>query len=141
MPHSICKCTLAKVIIATVNTSRSRIHELTISLRSQGIILRVLRLEVSGFCFHYKPALNHFCSRGRGKENPLVDVTVNGKEVKSYDCCPSTSNNSASGFKKRVFVHVDVIFQRRRSTKFLSRVFLTVFTHYHGCGRKNKNRQ
>ncbi len=46
----------------------SRIHECTFSLRFLGIILRVLRIEVSFRiqCLHYKPVSNHFCSRGQG---------------------------------------------------------------------------
>jgi hypothetical protein len=39
-----------------------RIHERTILLRFLGIILRVLRIEVSGYNV-YKPISNHFCSR------------------------------------------------------------------------------
>ncbi len=41
---------------------RSRIHEHTILLRFLGIILRVLRLEVSVYnVSHYKPVSNPFC--------------------------------------------------------------------------------
>jgi hypothetical protein len=52
--------------------SRARIPERTISLRFLGIILRVLRLEVSVYNvyitiqFHLS---NHFCSRGEGSKS------------------------------------------------------------------------
>ncbi len=38
-----------------------------------GIILRVLRLEVSAYiqCVHYKPVSNHFCSRGGGVKSEI----------------------------------------------------------------------
>jgi hypothetical protein len=37
-----------------------------ISLRFLGIILRVLRLEISIYNVHHKPVATHFCSRGGG---------------------------------------------------------------------------
>jgi hypothetical protein len=45
---------------------RSLIHERTILFRFLGIILRVLRLEVSVYNvgLHYKPVSNHFCGGG-----------------------------------------------------------------------------
>jgi hypothetical protein len=64
----------------------SRIHERTISLRFLGIILRILRREVSVYKFlHYKPVKpvsNHFCSGGRGVKY-AVEMTVNSKEENS----------------------------------------------------------
>jgi hypothetical protein len=55
--------------------TRNRIHERTISLRVLGIILRVLRLEVSvsnvDLTNNFKPLL---LPRGGGV-NPLVEVT------------------------------------------------------------------
>ncbi len=49
--------------------TRSRVHERTVSLRFLGIILRVLRLEISiDKCLHYKPLSNHFCLGGAGGE-------------------------------------------------------------------------
>jgi hypothetical protein len=54
-------------------------------LRFQGIILRVLRLEVSVYSVYVtNQFLNHFCSREWGDYNPLVDVTVNSKEENYY---------------------------------------------------------
>jgi hypothetical protein len=45
----------------------SQIHERTISLRFLGIILRVLRLQVSIYNVYItKPVSNHFCSREGG---------------------------------------------------------------------------
>jgi hypothetical protein len=49
---------------------RSRIHERTISLRFQGIILRVLRPEVSGYNVYITNQFqNHFYSRRGGVES------------------------------------------------------------------------
>jgi hypothetical protein len=61
-PYCICPCS------STVYGSR--IHERTISLRFRGIILRVLRLDVSIYlqCLYYKPVSNHICSRGVGSK-------------------------------------------------------------------------
>jgi hypothetical protein len=48
------------------NTSRSRIHERTISMRFLGIILRVLRLDVSVDNVYIKNQFkSNFCSRER----------------------------------------------------------------------------
>ncbi len=57
---------------------RSRIHEHTSLLGFLGIILRVLRLEVSMFTLQtsFKPLL----LKGGGRVNPSVEVTVNSKE-------------------------------------------------------------
>ncbi len=63
------------------NDSCSRIHERTISLRFLGIILRVLRLEVSvyNFLLHtsFKPL---FGGGGAGVKSAVAEVTVNSKE-------------------------------------------------------------
>ncbi len=48
-----------------ISPNLSRIHERTISLRFLGIILRVLRIEVSVYT-HYKPVSTHFCSKKGG---------------------------------------------------------------------------
>jgi hypothetical protein len=66
---------------------RSRIHERYFVEVSAGIILRVLRLEVSVYTMFtlqtsFKPILP---KGGRG----LVDVTVNNKEDNSEDFCPN----------------------------------------------------
>ncbi len=45
--------------------TRSRIHERIVSMRLLGIILRVLRLEVSAYNVYIS---NHFCSTGRGSK-------------------------------------------------------------------------
>ncbi len=45
---------------------RSRIHERTILLRFQDVILWVLRLEVSIIMFTLKTSVNHFCLGGEG---------------------------------------------------------------------------
>ncbi len=77
---------------------RSQIHERTISLRFLGIILSVLRFEVSVYNVYiinqFKPVL----LRGDG---PLVEVTVNSKKEKSF--VPITSKNSASGLALLIF--------------------------------------
>ncbi len=63
--------------------ARSRIHKRIISLRFLGIILRVLRLEVSVYNVYIT---NQFQTtlqgggRGGGCKNPLEEVTVNIKE-------------------------------------------------------------
>ncbi len=68
----------------------SRIHYWTISLRFLGIILRVLRLQVSVYKYYFTNSfqITFFCSRGEGG-NPLVEVTVNSKEENSWDVCPN----------------------------------------------------
>ena len=59
-------------------------YERTISLRFLGIILRVLRLEISiDKCLDYKPLSNHFFLGVRGEKNLLEGVTVNIKEENS----------------------------------------------------------
>ncbi len=76
---------LVQILPAFTLTS-SRIHERTISLRFLGIILRVLRLEVSVHCLHSKPLSKHFSSRGRGVKS-VVEVIVHSKEENSQDFC------------------------------------------------------
>jgi hypothetical protein len=68
--------------------SRRRIRERTISLRFLGIILGVLRLEVSVYNVYITNktvSKNHFCARGvsGGEKNPLGEMTVNSKEENS----------------------------------------------------------
>jgi hypothetical protein len=67
--------------------SRSRIHERTISLRFLGIILRVLRLEVSVSNVYITTSFKPLLLKGGGGEgregNPLVEVTVNSKDENS----------------------------------------------------------
>jgi hypothetical protein len=58
--------------------SRCRIHERTISLRFLGIILRVLRLEVSVYITNQ--FITTFAQDGRGSKIRLVEVTVNINE-------------------------------------------------------------
>jgi hypothetical protein len=63
---------------------RSRIHERTISLRFLGIILRVIRLEVSVYnVFITNQFQPTFARGGGGESNPLVEVTENSKEENS----------------------------------------------------------
>ncbi len=66
--------------------ARSRIHDHAISLRFLGIILKVLRLEVS-VCNVYmtNKFQNTFAweGGGGGVSNPLIEVTVNSKEENS----------------------------------------------------------
>ncbi len=67
-----------------------------------GIILRVLRLEVSVYNVYITNyiVLNHFRPTVGGYLNPLVEVTVNSKEENSKTfVVPITSKNSASGGK------------------------------------------
>ncbi len=70
---------------------RSRIHERTISLRFVGIILGVLRLEVSVYNVYitkqFQTTFAFFS--GGGGVNLLVKVTANSKEENSYDFCPN----------------------------------------------------
>jgi hypothetical protein len=62
--------------------SRSRIHECPISLRCMGIILRVIRFEVSFYYVYItNPFQTTFAHGGGGK--PIVEVTVNSKEENS----------------------------------------------------------
>ncbi len=68
----------------TLFTTRSRVHEHTISLSFLGIILRVLRLEVSLYkqCIRYKPVSNHFCSwgwGGGGVKSAIVEVVIGNR--------------------------------------------------------------
>jgi hypothetical protein len=56
---------------------RSQIHECSISLSFLGIILRVLRLEVSEYNFHIT---NQFQTTFAGGLGGVVEVTVNSKE-------------------------------------------------------------
>jgi hypothetical protein len=71
---------------------RSRIAERTILLRFLGIILTVLRLQVSVYNVY---VTNQFQTTfalgwgGGGVENPLVEVTVNSKEENSEAFCPN----------------------------------------------------
>ncbi len=76
--------------------SCSKIHERTISLRFLGIILRVLRLEVSVYNVYIskKHVSNHFARGGGG--NLLVEVTANSKEGQLI-VVSITSKNSDSG--------------------------------------------
>ncbi len=55
--------------------TRIRVHERTISLRFLGIILRVLRLEVSAYSVYITNQI-----QGGGGVNLLVEVMVNSKE-------------------------------------------------------------
>jgi hypothetical protein len=67
--------------------TQSRIHERTISLRFLGIILRVLRLEVSIYnVYIINQVQSPFAREGGG---PLVEVTVNSKEENSKVFCPN----------------------------------------------------
>ncbi len=68
---------------------RSRIHECTISLRFLGIILRVLRFEVSIYNVNINNRFQTtFPQGGRGRViNPLVEVTMNSKEENSQEFC------------------------------------------------------
>ncbi len=68
--------------------SCSRIHERTISLRFLGIILKLLKIEVSLYDVYITNHLQTtFAHGGKGWgskiQNPLVEVTVNSKEEKS----------------------------------------------------------
>ncbi len=64
----------------------SRIHERTISLRFLGIILIVLRLEVSVYNVYTTNQFQTTFVQGGG--DPLVEVTVNSEE-NSEDFCPN----------------------------------------------------
>jgi hypothetical protein len=78
-----------------LTTARSRIHELTISLRFLGIILGVLRLEVSVYNVYITNQFQTTFAQGGGGVweggglNQLVEVTVNSKEENSSDFCPN----------------------------------------------------
>ncbi len=64
--------------------SRSQIHERTISLRFLGIILRVLRLEVSVYNVYIRnQCQTTFAQGAAGEQNLIVEVTVNSKEENS----------------------------------------------------------
>jgi hypothetical protein len=76
---------------------RSRIHEHTISLRFLGIILRVLRLEVSVDNVYITNQNHTTFAQGEGEKNPLVEVTVNSKE-ENNTFVPITSKNLASAY-------------------------------------------
>ncbi len=55
-------------------------------------------------CLHYKPVSNHFCSKGEGEENPLLEVTVNSKKENSF--VPITSKNSAIGHARSLSLYL-----------------------------------
>jgi hypothetical protein len=85
--------------------SRSRIHERTVSLRFLGIILRVLKLEVSVYNgYNYKPVSTHNLLGVRGGGVSRIryrdDCEIaRRKTLKSF--IPITSKNLASGKKSR----------------------------------------
>ncbi len=84
--------------VCTCLECRSRIHERTISLRFLGIILRVLRLEVSAFNVYITNSLNKTTfaqSGGGGLIYRLAEVTVNSKEETLKTFVPIMSKNSA----------------------------------------------
>ncbi len=64
-----------------IELTTSRILESTIALRFLGIILRVLRLEVSVYNVYITHQFKTTSAQGGG--DPLVEVTVNGKEENS----------------------------------------------------------
>ncbi len=73
-----------------------------ISLRFLGIILRVVRLEVSIYCtmfsVHYKPVSNHFCSGGGGGVKYAGRGDCKKQWGKLLTFVSITSKNLASGF-------------------------------------------
>jgi hypothetical protein len=90
-------------------------------LRFLGIILRVLRLEVSVYIVYITNQFQTTCSRGGGggvKSNLLVKVTVNSKEENSKTFVPITSTNSVSVqvqvplFKQKELLFCDGIMER-----------------------------
>ncbi len=64
--------------------TRSRIHERTISLRFRGIILRVLRLEVSAFKAYITNQFQPTFARGGGGIKPVIRSAMNSKEEKDF---------------------------------------------------------
>jgi hypothetical protein len=62
---------------------RSRIHERTISWRFPGIILRVLRLEVSVYNVNITIQFQTTFAQGGGGVKSVVEVTLNSKEENS----------------------------------------------------------
>jgi hypothetical protein len=77
-------------------------------LRFLGIILRVLRLEVSHITFQFQPLL----LQGKGGEGkyhaPLLEVTVKSKEENSKDFVPIMSKNLASAMFSNQGVNIGV---------------------------------
>ncbi len=67
----------------------AEIHESTISLRFLGIILRVLRLEVSVYNVYITNQFQTTFAQGEGELDPLVNVTVNSKEENYLTFCPN----------------------------------------------------
>ena len=83
---------LGPPVLVTLMTSwhlRSRIHECTVSLRFLGIILRVLRLEVSVHNVYITNQFQTSFAQGRVGVKSLVEVTVNSKDENSWDVCPN----------------------------------------------------
>ncbi len=71
------------------------------SLRFLGIILRVLRVEVSVYNVNVtNPFRTTVAHAGGGGKNPLVEVTVNSNRKTLHTLVPITSKNSASGLDK-----------------------------------------
>ncbi len=69
---------------------RSRIHERTVTSKFLGIILRVLRLEVSAYRVYITNQFQSTFAQGEeGSKFCYIEVTVSRKEKKSEDFCPS----------------------------------------------------
>jgi hypothetical protein len=66
---------------------RIRIHECTIKLRFLGIIMRILRLQVS--VHNVNINFKTLVVKGRRELNPFVELTENSKEENSLDLCPN----------------------------------------------------
>jgi hypothetical protein len=63
-----------------------------------GIILRVLRLEVSVNNVYITNQFQTTFAQGSGEHSPLVEVTVNRKERTLKAFVPIVFKNSSSGF-------------------------------------------
>jgi hypothetical protein len=84
------RCTTSS-LNSLLNMYISRIHERTISFKFLGIILKVLRLEVSVYNvyitnYSFKKI---FLKRGGVGLKSVVEVTVNNKEENSEYFCPN----------------------------------------------------
>ncbi len=75
--------------------SRNRIHERTISLRFLGIILKVLRLEVSLYNVYITKQFQSFFAQGVEGGKSVGEVTARRKTLETF--VPISLKNSASG--------------------------------------------
>ncbi len=92
--------------------SRSRIHERTISLRFPGIILKVLRLEVSLYNVYITKQFQSFFAQGVEGGKSVVEVTAKRKTLETFVAILLKNSVSGQIFKDdmNVFLPSDICF-------------------------------